>query len=312
MFQIDGRCVIGIALAFGIVCLWIGAVRPRKEFAARGRHPRARHGLLLLILVLVMITLGQPRWGTEERPVFRSLETVWLCVDVSRSMLVADAPGNRLEQSKRLLLGLLPRLQGERVGLIAFAGKARMVCPATFDLHSVRSVLDELSPRSAPPGGSDWSAALRLVAERTNPSPSALLPAAIVLLVSDGGHEPLPAASVAHDANANGLIIFTVGLGDPQVAGTVPSRPGGPPLVERGRIVTSRLNEAPLRTLAAETGGSYLPVRTGSADLGAIFSEQLRPRAAAAAELTTETIPRDRFQLFLLPAIVLALWRSHR
>ena len=95
-----------------------------------GRRARWR---LALGLALVIVALARPQWGRIEEPVFERSREVILAMDLSRSMLSQDVPPSRLERAKLLATSLLDHLQGERVGLIVFAGTAFLQSPLSAD-----------------------------------------------------------------------------------------------------------------------------------------------------------------------------------
>ncbi len=101
-------------------------------------------------IVLGLIALAEPRFGTQYEDVIPRGADLYVLIDVSRSMLAEDVPPNRLKRAKSDVAALVNRLEGERIGLIAFAGQAVVKCPLTVDYDSFRRSLDELDPGSAP------------------------------------------------------------------------------------------------------------------------------------------------------------------
>src|SRR5262245_14994684 len=92
-----------------------------------------RFALLLLGLALAIVSLAQPRWGYTFQDVKRKGLDLLVAVDTSRSMLSNDVQPNRLERVKLAIQDLIDELQGDRVGLIAFAGRAFLQAPITID-----------------------------------------------------------------------------------------------------------------------------------------------------------------------------------
>lgn len=306
-FASPGLLAPGLLIAGAVVAAML--TRRHRQLAALRlltsveASPAPRIATCAVTLGLLLAAIGGPHWGYHEEPLFQAAGDVWLCVDVSRSMTTPDVSPNRLERAKELLGSLADSLTSRRVGLIAFAGDAQIVCPPTRDGEFLRSTIAELSIDSAPAGGSDLSAPFRLLAKRQGESPHP----AIALLVSDGGHETERAADAAELANSAGLVVFTLGIGDPEIATPIPADMGAGPMVERGQIVRSRLNEASLREIAERTGGLYLPARTGSADMTAIFLERIEPRAEELVRERYNTVPTPRYRWFVLPSLALAL-----
>ncbi len=118
--------------------------------------------LLLLVLALVIVSLARPRWGYAFDEVKRKGLDLLLAVDVSRSMLSNDVQPNRLERVKLATQDLLNELQGDRVGLIAFAGKAFLQAPLTIDYDAAVDSINELDTKIIPEGGTNISDAIAL------------------------------------------------------------------------------------------------------------------------------------------------------
>src|SRR5262249_53071145 len=158
------------------------------------------------------------------------------------------------------------RLEGERVGLIAFAGQAVVKCPLTVDYDHFRRSLDELDPESAPRGGTHIGDAIRKALEvfqaRANRDQA-------ILLITDGDDQqsyPLEAAAVAAERHVS---IFTVGLGDAEQGARIPKGTESQSYLEfKGTQVWSKLDGALLKEIALKTSGVYVPVGTHSYDLG--------------------------------------------
>ena len=162
-------------------------------------------------LITGLLALAGPRFGTQYEDVIPRGSDLYVLIDVSRSMLAEDVPPSRLGRAKADVTALVNRLEGERVGLIAFAGQAVVKCPLTVDYDAFRRSLDELDPGSAPRGGTAIGDAIRKALEvfqaRADRDQA-------ILLITDGDDQqsyPLEAAAVAAERH---VTIFTVGLGD--------------------------------------------------------------------------------------------------
>src|SRR6516165_3392040 len=162
-------------------------------------------------LVTGLVALAGPRFGTQYEEVVPRGSDLYVLIDVSRSMLAQDVPPSRLGRAKADVAALVNRLEGERIGLIAFAGQAVVKCPLTVDYDAFRRSLDELDPNSAPRGGTAIGDAIRKALEvfqaRADRDQA-------ILLITDGDDQqsyPLEAAAVAAERH---VTIFTVGLGD--------------------------------------------------------------------------------------------------
>src|SRR5436309_7678477 len=100
-----------------------------------------------------LLAVARPQWGEVVEEIKVKGSDLYVLIDVSRSMLCTDVPPNRLERAKADVSGLVNRLKGERIGLIAFAGRAAIKCPLTADYPFFRAALNELGPNSVDRGG---------------------------------------------------------------------------------------------------------------------------------------------------------------
>src|SRR5205823_6173404 len=107
------------------------------------RRRTIRFALALLGLALALIALAKPRWGYTYQDVKRKGLDLVFAVDTSRSMLTNDVQPNRLQRVKLAAQDLINELQGDRVGLIAFAGRAFLQAPLTIDYEAaVDAIID--------------------------------------------------------------------------------------------------------------------------------------------------------------------------
>src|SRR5205809_313920 len=135
------------------------SVRLLPRLAGTINRPRRvlRFALQLLGLALAVISLAQPRWGYTFEDVKRKGLDLLIAVDTSRSMLSNDVQPNRLERVKLAVQDLINELQGDRVGLIAFAGRAFLQAPLTIDYDAVVEAINDLDTKSIPEGGTNNS-----------------------------------------------------------------------------------------------------------------------------------------------------------
>ena len=124
------------------------------------RRRIVRFGLLLLGLALAIVSLAQPRWGYTFEDVKRKGLDLLIAVDTSRSMLSNDVQPSRLDRVKLAIQDLIDELQGDRVGLIAFAGRAFLQAPLTIDYDAVVEAVNDLDTKTIPEGGTNISSAI--------------------------------------------------------------------------------------------------------------------------------------------------------
>jgi Ca-activated chloride channel family protein len=253
--------------------------------------------LFELALVTGLIALAGPGFGTEIEQVVPRGSDLYVLIDVSRSMLAGDVPPSRLERAKADVSSLVNRLNGERIGLIAFAGKAVVKCPLTIDYDSFRRALMELDPNSAPRGGTAIGDAIRKAIEVFHAGTQR---DQAVLLITDGDDQdsfPLEAAAVAAEKK---VTVFTVGLGDASSGARIPGQSNASSFVEHeGQQVWTKLNGSLLSDIALKTNGVYIPAGTRSYDLGELYAEHLQGRTGDQSETQQRIRKSERFQIFL-------------
>jgi Ca-activated chloride channel family protein len=255
-----------------------------------------------IALVAGLAALAGPRFGTQYEDVIPRGSDLYVLIDVSRSMLAEDVPPSRLGRAKADVAALVNRLEGERVGLIAFAGQAVVKCPLTVDYDAFRRSLDELDPGSAPRGGTAIGDAIRKALEVFQAKSDR---DQAILLITDGDDQqsyPLEAAAVAAERH---VTIFTVGLGDADHGARIPGGAQAKSYLEyQGHQVWSKLDGSLLKEIALKTSGVYVPVGTRAYDLGELYAKYLQGRRGG-EERTTKRIRRsDQFQIFLALALL--------
>ncbi len=264
--------------------------------------------LLIVGIALVIVAAARPRFGAYFADVTsRGLDS-FVLLDVSRSMQAEDVKPSRLERAKSDIKDLLVKLDGDRVGLIVFAGAPQIKVPLTTDQAFFRLVLDEVDAASAPRGGSLIGDAIRKGIEGLEPAPDR---DQVLLLITDGEDQESYAEQAAQQAAERGIKIFTVGLGDSDEGARIPVRDeqGNLQYVKEkeGGEHWSALNENLLEKIALETGGAYIPAQTRDYDLGQIYEDHLA--GLTRGELSTEKRKRyrERFQWFLALGLVFLL-----
>ena len=294
--------------------LWWAFLRVRREKALKKitlNVPKSsvsglQMGLVIAGLALALFAAARPQWGrVTEKTVERSRNVV-VAIDVSRSMLAQDVRPNRLERAKADVADLIDSLDGDRCALVAFRRTGVVICPLTTDHSYLRSALEQLTPESAPRGETDLGSAIRAALD-------ALDPAAddhnAIILISDGGDLRGEALQNAELAKKRRVPIFTVGIGDPKHASTIPAEDGRGVQMYRGQPVREKLEEAALKAIAETSKGRYVPLATaGTAEttLGAIYRRFLRQVAAKEQNEEAERAA-ERYQIFLIPGLALLI-----
>jgi Ca-activated chloride channel homolog len=267
--------------------------------------------LVMVALTLSIVAMARPRFGFDLKEISSRGVDLFVLLDVSRSMLAEDVKPNRLERAKSDVLDLLQRLEGDRVGLIVFAGAPVVQVPLTTDQGFFRIALEDVDSDSAPRGGTLIGDAIRKALESMEAR--ADRDQAIVLITDGGDQDSFPAEAATQAAERN-VRIITVGLGDASEGARIPQRAdsGGLTFVQHeGQEVWSKMDESLLEKIATTTLGAYVPARTLSYDLGQIYDDQLAKLTQGEINTEQRKRYREQFQLFAIPAFLLLLLDSY-
>ncbi len=258
---------------------------------------------VLLALGLAIVALAKPRWGYVYEEVRRRGLDLLLAVDTSRSMLSNDVSPNRLERVKLATQDLINSLEGDRVGLIAFAGRAFLQAPLTIDYDAVVESINDLDTKTIPEGGTNISEAIALATQtfgKTATGNRALV------IFTDGEELSGDAMDAARKAADDGIRIFTIGVGTLQGSLIPIQLENGAEFVKdaKGQVVKSHLDEKRLREIATATQGIYLHLENGPQTMRQLISDGLSKMKAAEFDARPSRRPIERYQWPLGAAIV--------
>jgi Ca-activated chloride channel homolog len=263
-----------------------------------------RFGLQLLGLSLALVSVAQPRWGYTFEDVKRKGLDLLIAVDTSRSMLSNDVQPNRLERVKLVTQDLINELQGDRVGLIAFAGRAFLQAPLTIDYDAVVEAVNDLDTKTIPEGGTNISSAITLATQSFGKS--AVGDRALIIF-TDGEELSGDAVKTAKAAADTGVRIFTVGVGTPQ-GSLIPitGDDGQTAFVKdsSGQVVKSKLDDKRLREIAEAAGGFYLHLENGPRTMRQLYDEGLAKMQAAEMDVRLSRRPIERYEWPLGAALI--------
>src|SRR6266481_3372571 len=263
-----------------------------------------RFALVMLGLALAIVSLARPQWGYIYEDVKRKGLDLLFSVDTSRSMLSNDVQPNRLERVKLAAQDLVNQLQGDRVGLIAFAGRAFLQAPLTIDYQAAVESINDLDTKTIPEGGTNISEAINLAVNTFGKSAAGNR---ALIIFTDGEELNGDAAKTAKSAADAGVRIFTVGVGTPQ-GSLIPinSDDGGTAFVKdsAGQVVKSKLDEKRLREVAQAAGGFYLHLENGPRTMQQLYTEGLAKMQAAEMDVRLSRRPIERYEWPLGAALI--------
>src|SRR5207249_9244446 len=282
------------------------SARLLSQLAGTVNRPRRiiKFALQLLGLFLAIVSLAQPRWGYTFEDVKRKGLDLLIAVDTSRSMLSNDVQPNRLERVKLAVQDLINELQGDRVGLIAFAGRAFLQAPLTIDYDAVVEAINDLDTKTIPEGGTNISSAIALATQTFGKS---AVGNRALIIFTDGEELNGDAVKTAKAAADAGVRIFTVGIGTAQ-GSLIPitGDEGQTAFVKdsSGQVVKSKLDDKRLREIAEVAGGFYLHLENGPRTMRQLHDEGLAKMQAAEMDVRLSRRPIERYEWPLGAALI--------
>ena len=263
---------------------------------------RWKASLVVAAVALLAFSLARPQFGTRVETLRRQGQDVIVALDVSRSMYAEDIAPNRLERAKIEVGRIIQRLDGDRIGLVAFAGDAFVQSPLTADYGAAMMFLNAMDPESMSTQGTDLARAIEVSIEALEETPPENR---IVVVVTDGEDHEGGLAEALVAAGEAEVTIHTVGVGS--VEGVpLPDVGGGGGRFRRddaGNVITTRLNEGALQDVALQTGGEYHRIGQGAGGLGRLVDRiEGGGREVESREVTQY---EEQYQIFLGAALLL-------
>jgi Ca-activated chloride channel family protein len=292
---------------------WVFVRRRRAEARYRGSAPAALYGagtshvrlylkaaLVVAAVALVALAVARPQIGSHRTLLQREGTDVIIAFDTSLSMSAQDVQPSRMERAKAAVGALLDHLQGDRVGLVTFAGSANLRFPLTTDVEAARKVVQSLTFKDGGLGaGTSIAQALR---ETTDGFANDQTRSKIVVLVSDGEDLGDDAAGAASFVRSEGISLNTIGVGLPAPAPVLTTDP------RTGRIqprtdpttqqpLTTTADPKALQQLATDNRGRYYD--GNSDDFAVQLSDEVGRLQKTRFESGEGNVPNERFQWLL-------------
>lgn len=310
-----------LIVLIALVVLYFFAIKLRSRDISRLGNPKLLEKLMpgisrykraikyfvgFAALAFLILGIANPQIGTKMEEVKREGVDIIIALDVSNSMKAEDIKPNRLESAKQEITHMLDKFQNDRLGLIVFAGDSYLQLPLTTDYSAARLILSTVDVDIVPVPGTAIGSAIKLAmksfaaGERKHK---------VIIIISDGENHEDDAVTAAKDANSDGVIVHTVGMGSPDGV-PIPvyqdNVQSGFKKDQDGNTVVTKLDEQALRQIAEAGGGTYIRATNQQDELDAIFKEiQTMEKKEFGAKVFTDY--EDRFQYFLATALFLLL-----
>lgn len=265
---------------------------------------KTKSALFLTAVAVVIIAAARPQFGSKLKEQKSQGIEMMLVVDISNSMLAEDFAPNRLDRTRYAIDKLFSTLEQDRVGLVVFAGEAKVQLPITTDYRMARSFVKRISPSLVSVQGTEIGQALNLASLSFSQNRDA---GRVMILITDGETHDSSALDAAKRAAEQGIKIFAIGIGTPEGA---PVKVDGEFIKdEDDQMVVSRLNEELLQQITAATDGGYIRATNAAFGLEEIVAEIEKLEKGELTTLRFEEY-NEQFQWILAIAAVLLLLES--
>lgn len=259
--------------------------------------------LFLLGFSSLILALCNLQTGSKLTEVKREGADIIVCLDVSNSMLAQDLSPNRLTRAKYALEKMIDALDGDRLGLVIFAGEAYVQLPITTDYSAAKLFLESIGPGMVPVQGTNLEAAIKKASESFS---NDVAKNKAIILITDGENHDSQAIEAAEECGKKGIMINTIGIG---------SEKGVPiPLVEngvvkgyrkdkQGQTIITKLNTDLLKTIAGKAHGVFVQASQADIGLSAVLNK-INELDKAQLESKMYTDYEDQFQWFIGLALI--------
>ena len=269
-------------------------------------RPRFKFYMQLTAVILMIVVMAQPQFGTKEEKQEKKGIEVMIALDVSNSMMAQDIQPARLDKAKMVLSKLVDGMTNDKVGLVVFAGDAYIQLPITADYVSAKMFMSSISPALVPRQGTAIGSAIDLCiksfGEKSDVSRA-------IIVITDGENHEDDAVGAAKLAAENGIVVHVVGMGKPEgapipVDGTMSFWKD-----KEGNVVVSKLNEDMCRSIATAGGGTYVRADNQNSAYR-VVSKELDNLAKSKLETRVFSDYNEQFQSFALLALILLFFDS--
>ncbi len=255
--------------------------------------------VLSLAFACFTIALVNPKIGTKLETIKREGVDVVFAIDVSKSMLAEDIAPSRLKKAKQLVTEIVQNLTSDRIGIIAYAGKAFPQLPITTDYSAAKLFLQNINTDMLSSQGTAIDEAIQLARTYYNDEDQTNR---ILIIISDGEDHNDASTDIAQKAAEEGIKIFTIGVGNAK-GGPIPLRKNGKILSykkdSKGETVITKLNEDTLKMIANEANGQYINGQNTNAAVANQIKTILNKLDKKEFEAKQFSDFKDQFQWFL-------------
>ena len=268
---------------------------------------KIKNTLFVLAITFLIVGLSNPQVGTKMEEVKREGVDLMIAIDLSYSMMAQDIKPNRLERAKQAISRLIDKLEGDRIGLVVFAGEAYVQLPITTDYSAAKLFLSTVNTSIIPTQGTKIGNAIDLCSksfDKENAQSKA------IIIITDGETHDEEAIESAKKAKEEGIYIHTLGMGLTK-GGPIPiyNKYGSTSEFRKdrqGNVIITKLNESMLQEIALAGEGTYIRANNSKSGLSSLF-EEINKMEKKEIGTMIFTNYKDRFQIFIGISLVLLI-----
>ncbi len=265
-----------------------------------------KFSIIIISMALLILSFANPQIGTRVEEVKLTGIDAMICLDVSLSMKAEDLKPNRLDLAKREIAQLLKNLQGDRVGLIVFAGSAYVQFPLTSDYSAANLFLNTADVNSVPEQGTALAAAINLsVKSFDQNSPTQK----VIIVITDGEDHEGDLDQAIKEAKSKSIAIYSIGMASPNGA-PIPVYDGRNQVDfkkdRNGSIILTKLDQETLKQMADKSSGKFYLASPAGDELRSIYQDlgNIQKTEFGAKQVTDYD---DKYYYLLIPALLLLL-----
>ncbi len=271
-------------------------------------HWSLKNVIFVFAIFFLIIAIARPQWNKEVQIVKKEGIDIVVCIDVSKSMDAGDIKPSRIDRAKDQISLFIDQLKGDRIAIIAFAGKSFVQCPPTNDYGAAKLFLNLLDTETVPSYGTDIggaiSKALELFGEEEKHK--------VIIVVSDGEDLEANAVKIAEEASKKNAIIYTLGVGSPE-GSTIPVRDRTGDVVyakdDKGNIILTKLDISTLTQIAKLGNGRFFPITPQQSEIFEIMKNinTIEKKKFDSREFVRY---KEQYKYFVIVSIILLLIES--
>jgi Ca-activated chloride channel family protein len=268
--------------------------------------------LFLIGLSFLILGICNLQTGSKMKDVKREGADIMVCLDVSNSMLAQDLSPNRLERAKIALENMINKLQGDRLGIIVFAGEAYVQLPITTDYGTAKLFLESINTKIVPVQGTNIADAINKAVESFGKDEGKNK--AIVVITDGENNEEAQASAVdaAEEAAKKNIVIHTIGVGSESgvpIPNIIDGVMSGYKKDNAGNTVVTKLDSKILQDISSASNGVY--VQASSSDIGLDnILDKIAELDKKQLESKMYSDYEDQFQWFLGAALLFLVFES--